>query len=178
MTKVKNFENAATIATTFREGAKDEERLDNGINVTGISELFRSLGYDCEIDSKLLGTSGTRHQFDIVAKRGSEIVVIDFVTFRNSLLDAPMSEQESQDKVLEAAIRMHVKGWDCQAYHTIIAHFSSSLQDENQGDMAKDVTRRQFAQALRDLKVELIESPDIKGIVSNLTNKFCSLETV
>lgn len=165
--------------TTFQ---RVESEIVNGIDIREIIELFSTLGYDCEIDCMITGTSGTKHHFDILARKGSEIIVMNIVAFRRSLLDTIASDEESNEQILVAAVQMRTMAWDCQAYHAVILHLNSSLsgedaQRENEISPKEDGTL-ELTRVLRQMKIELVRSPDIDGVIPKLNKLLCAKEVV
>lgn len=172
--------NSPTSITTF---SRIEKKKVDGIDVSEILELFSILGYDCEIDAMVTGLSGTKHHFDIVARKGPEVLVIDIVAFRRSLLDTIASDEESDEQILLTAVQMRAMAWDCQAYHAIILHLNSSLSREegktiieNKISLQEDIN--DVSNILRRMKIELIRSSDIHGVIPKFKRMLCATEEV
>ncbi|MDG6995154.1 MAG: hypothetical protein JRN52_04450 [Nitrososphaerota archaeon] len=152
------------------------DKLVNGIKVNEIVDIFEELGYECRVDAQLTGTSGARHPFDIVARKDSEIVVIDFVSFRSSILDTPASDDEVAEKVSMATLRMRVKGWDCGAYQRIIIHLSSYFSVSGEESRASKFDP--FEQFLKEFDIKMIRSADIESAAKKLYALIGAVEAV
>lgn len=150
-----------------------KDAVVNGINLSELVDLFESLDYDCETNSELRGISGMRHQFDIVARKGQEIIVIDIVSYRSSLLDTCASDDESAEQILTSAVQMRAKGWDSQVYQSIIIHLcSSGMEAERDLSYAGEP----LAKILRQINIELIRTPDMRNGLEQLTNVLRTVE--
>ena len=134
-------------------------QLVNGINVDGIVEIFEDLGYECQVNSEVTGMSGVKHPFDIVAKKDSELVVADIVSFRASILDTPASDSEVLERVQMAGIRIRAKGWDCDAYQSFVICLSSYFSDVNEQGSKYDP----FELFLKQNDIKVVRSADIQG---------------
>ena len=113
------------MSSTFASSQPVKGQLVNGVNVDEIIEIFWSLGYECRVNSQLAGASGVKHPFDIIARRDSEIIVMDLVSFRASILDTPASDAEVVERIQIAGIQIRAKAWDCGAYQCLVIYLSS-----------------------------------------------------
>jgi hypothetical protein len=156
----------------------EKDVIVNGYNVRGILDLFGNLGYICETNTTLQGKSGATHRFDIVAKRDSEMLVMDILAFRSSILDTGASKDESEERIWVAAVQMRAKGFDCQIYHSIILHLSSFLPGLEDHDSSSKENHERLEKLLRDLNIQLVRSSDIAGASKGLTSLLCSVEAV
>ncbi|MCL4518712.1 MAG: hypothetical protein M1587_05890 [Thaumarchaeota archaeon] len=149
------------LESNFSSSRKDTDSIVGGVRVNGIIDLFENLGYECETNTRLTGMSGARHQFDIVARRDTELVVIDVISLRASILDTPASDDEVAEQISMGALRMRVKGWDCGAYQKMIIHLSSyfSTDDNDSGASQHDP----FEQFLKDFDIKVIRAADIQS---------------
>jgi exonuclease V gamma subunit len=149
-----------------------EDVLLKGIKVNEILDFFSSLGYTCQADGEIRGKSGARHHFDIIASKDSEIIVIDIVSFRTSILDTPASDLELAEQSTNAALQMRVKGWDCGVYQMVLLQLSSTYCG------SPDEERRNqydpFEQFLKESNITMVCSGDvetaakrIKSIINN-----------
>jgi hypothetical protein len=137
----------------------------NGIRVNELVEVFEALGYECKVGTRLTGTSGVEHDFDIIATMGSEIVVIDMIVFRASILDTPASDFEISDILANEAVRMRVKSWDCKPYARIIIHLSSYLCNSENGVSNRHDPLQRF---LNEFEINLIQAADIPAAAKKL----------
>lgn len=128
-----NFENGsnATLNTEFVSSELKKGQLVNGLNVDEIVDIMENLGYECKVGSKLKGTSGVEHPFDLIATKGDEIIVVDVVSFRSSILDAPANDAEVVERIQFAGIEIRAKGWDCGAYQSFVINLSSYFGGES-----------------------------------------------
>ncbi len=137
----------------------EKGQLVNGINVDGIVEIFEDLGYECQVNFDVTGMSGAKHPFDIVAKKDSELVVADIVSFRASILDTPASDEEILERVQMAGIQIRAKGWDCDAYQSFVICLSSYFSDVNEQASKYDP----FELFLKQNDIKIVRSADIRG---------------
>ena len=159
---------------TFTQRKNDA--LVNGIKVNEIVDIFEQLGYECKVEAELTGMSGARHPFDIIARRDSEIVVIDIVSFRSSILDTPASDDEVAEQVSMAALRMRVKGWDCGAYQRIIIQLSSYFSVTGEENRASKYDP--FEQFLKEFDIKMIQSSDVESAAKKLYALVGAVEAV
>ncbi len=144
----------------------------NGINVDGIVEIFEDLGYECEVNSEIKGTSGVKHPFDIIAKKDSELVVADIVSFRSSILDTPASDAEVLERVQIGGIQIRAKGWDCGAYQSFVICLSSYFSDVSESGSKYDP----FELFLKQNDIKMIRSSNIQGASEKLKALFDTIE--
>ncbi|MDG6998488.1 MAG: hypothetical protein JRN15_05165 [Nitrososphaerota archaeon] len=156
--------NREMTAYSFGSTVTETEKVINGVKVNEIVEIFEDLGYECKLGTELTGVSGARHQFDIVARKDTEIVVIDLVSFRASLLDAPVSDDEVSEQMSIAGLRMRVKGWDCGAYQRIIIHLSSYFSNDSSRVSQYDP----FEQFLKEFDIQVIKCTNVHGAAEKL----------
>ena len=144
----------------------------NGVRVNEIVEIFETLGYECNVGAELTGESGARHPFDIVAKKGAEVVVVDLMIFRSSILDTPASDFEIHEQLSKSAIYMRIKSWDCRPSDRVIVHLSSYLCNDGQELTEHDPVRT----FLSEYDIKLISSANMQQAAKKLESIFCEVE--
>lgn len=162
-------------STILASSARLEKgQLVSGINVDGIVEIFENLGYECKVKSEVQGKSGVKHPFDIIAKRDSELIVADVVSFRSSILDTPASDVEVLEQVQKAGIQIRVKGWDCGSYQSFVICLSSYFSE-----VASDSGSKYdpFELFLMQNDIKVVRSADIKRASEKLKALLDSVET-
>ncbi|MCL4517764.1 MAG: hypothetical protein M1587_01040 [Thaumarchaeota archaeon] len=159
------------LTQSFEPAQQRKDLKINGIRINGVVSLFERQGFDCEVNAELTGMSGARHSFDIVARRDSEIVVVDIVSFRASILDTPASDDEVAEQISIAALRMRVKGWDCGAYQRIIIHLSSHFSD---GQRVSE--HDPFEHFLNEFDIQVIRSADIQDAGRKIEGMLSAVE--
>ena len=170
-----NIETSATVVLVSKVG----NSVVNGIDVSEIVELFSSLGYECEINARIVGTSGMEHHFDILARRGTESIVIDMLAYRKSLLDTIATEEESVEQIWSTAVQMRAKAWDCKLYYTIILHLTSNLSaEENDVISPSEDYNAMLRDDLGRMRIDLIQSSNIQGVVPRLKSMLYRTEVV
>lgn len=115
------------ISKEASKAALERPLLVNGLDVSKVVDAFEDRGYVCQVGSELIGSSGIHQPFDIIASKGAEIVVIDLMSFRSSILDTPASDYEISAELWKCALTMRIKSWDCGLPQSIILHLSSYL---------------------------------------------------
>lgn len=138
----------------------DKDQVVNGVKVDEIITIFESLGYECAVNSELEGASGVKHPFDIIARRDSEIVVMDLVSFRSSILDTPASDAEVIERVQIAGIQIRAKAWDCSAYQCLIIYLSSYFSSD---DSYRTSPYDPFELFLKQNDIKVVRSADLRG---------------
>lgn len=118
---------AEVTSSTVQSLGREKGKSVHGTHVDEILQVFESLGYEVSINSKLEGTTGVEHPFDIIARRDSETIVVDLISFRASILDTPASDVEVVAQIQLAGIQIRAKGWDCKVYESFIVYLSSCL---------------------------------------------------
>lgn len=159
-----------TLGTSRMEG----DQTVNGIKVNEIVDIFQNLGYECEVNSELVGTSGVKHPFDIIAKRDSEIVVADIVTLRASILDSPASDVEVTERLQIAGIAMRAKAWDCGVYQRFVIYLSSYLGSDESERASKYDPYELF---LQQSNIEMVKSSDVSHAAEKIRNLLTSTLT-
>ncbi len=159
---------------TFESSKLEENQLVNGINVDAIVKIFAGLGYECEVNSELQGQSGVKHPFHIIAQRDSEVIVLDIVSFRSSLLDTPASDAEVVERLQMAGIQIRAKGWDCGVYQSFIvylsSHFSISSTEVSTGRYDP------FDLFLKQSDISVIKSANMRDAADKLRTMFDKVE--
>lgn len=143
------------------------DQIVNGVKVKEIVEIFETLGYECKVNSELVGASGVKHPFDIVAKRDSEMVVLDIVSLRASILDTPASDVEVTEKLQIAGIAMRAKAWDCGVYQRFIVYLSSYLAF-NEGVQGSKYDPYELF--LQQSNIQIVKSTDARTAAEKLQN--------
>ena len=153
----------------------EKGQLVNGINVDGIVEIFEDLGYECQVNSAVQGTSGVKHPFDIVAKKDSELVVADIVSFRSSILDTPASDAEVMERVQIGGIQIRAKGFDCGAYQSFVICLSSYFSDAGSDSGSR---YDPFELFLKQNDIKMVRSANIQGASEKLKALLGTVETL
>lgn len=155
------------INPTFASARIEGNQIVNGVKVNEIIDIFQNLGYECEVNSELVGTSGVKHPFDIIAKRDSELIVADIMSSRASILDTPASDVEVIEKLQLAGIAMRAKAWDCGVYQRFIIYLSSYLALDESEHVSKYDPYELF---LQQSNIEMIRSTDVSHAAEKLRN--------
>ena len=155
----------AKASSTFASHRREIVHLVKGIKVDEIVDIFERLGYECKVDSELDGRSGAKHPFDIIARRDSEIIVIDIVSFRASILDTPASDAEVSEQLQVAGIKIRAKGWDCEAYQRFIIYLSSYFSS---GEVCNTSQYDPFELFLKQNDIKIVKSVDVRGAAEKL----------
>lgn len=163
-------------AGSFRnatDGTANQDFIIDSIRVSELIELLQGeLGYFCTMSREVFGRSGASHRFDIVAEKGTERIVIDILTSRNTLLDSFAAEEELNEETKIAAIQMRGKTFDCGCHSAVIIKLSSGL---SRGDEMPDGLFQKF---LAEFNIDLIEAPDIKTAVRKFRSFVMSTEAI
>ena len=158
-----------TLVSSHMQG----DQFVSGVKVNEVVEVFQGLGYECEVNSELVGTSGVKHPFDIVAKRDGEIIVADLVSFRTSILDTPLSDMEVTEKLQLAGITMRAKAWDCGVYQRFIIYLSSHLSIESDRKSKFDP----YELFLQQSNINIVQSADASHAAEKLRTHLGTVET-
>ena len=162
------------MSSTFASSQPVKGQLVNGVNVDEIMEIFWSLGYECRVNSELAGASGVKHPFDIIARRDSEIIVMDLVSFRASILDTPASDAEVVERIQIAGIQIRAKAWDCGAYQCLVIYLSSYFSVGGYTDNSSQYDP--FELFLKQNDIKIVKSSDIRGAAEKLRALLASVE--
>ena len=162
-------------APTLSSLTPEKDLLVNGIRVNEIVKAFESLGYQCEVNTKLKGTSGTEHPFDIVSRKDSEIVVVDIVTFRASILDTPASDAQVLERLQMAGIQIRAKAWDCGTYQSVIIYLSSYFTNSDNSVLTGKYDP--FELFLKQNNIKIVRSTDVRGAAKKLRAHLASVES-
>lgn len=152
----------------------EKDQLVDGIKVDEIIDIFESLGYECKVNSELKGASGVKHPFDIIARRDTEIIVLDIVSFRSSVLDTPASDSEVIERIQIAGIKIRAKGWDCGAYQCVIIYLSSYFSNGDGSDHSSKYDP--FTLFLKQNDIKIVKSANIRGAGDRLRALFSGVE--
>lgn len=156
----------ASVRTKINSLAPSQfENVVNGIKVDEIVNIFEDLGYECNVNSELQGASGVKHPFDIIARRDSEIIVTEVVSFRASILDTPASDSEVVERLQIAGIQVRAKAWDCGAYECLIVYLSSYFSD---GDSQHTSKYDPFELFLRQNDIKVVRSATMQRAAQRL----------
>ena len=147
--------------------------LVNGVNVTKLVEVFEDLGFECEVGGELTGMSGISHPFDIIARNDAEVLVLDLMVFRSTILDTPASDHEVSQQLWKTAVTMRIKSWDSKPTQSMILHLSSYLHNEDQGLSEHDPLRG----FLNQFEIKLIRSADMQHAADKLRTFLAEVET-
>ena len=146
----------------------------NSLNVDEIVGIMENLGYECKVGSKLRGTSGIEHPFDLIAKKDNEIIVADIVSFRVSILDAPANDAEVIERIQIAGIKIRAKGWDCGAYQSFIIYLCSHLSASDSYPTSKFDPFQLF---LKQNNIKIVRSADMTEAARKLNDALTGAET-
>ena len=159
---------------TFETSRLEENQLVNGINVEAIVKIFENLGYECKVNEKLQGQSGVKHPFHIIAQRDSEVIVLDIVSFRASVLDTPASDAEVTERLQLAGIQIRAKGWDCGVYQSFIVYLSSHFSVSS--DEISTGRYDPFDLFLKQNDIKVIQSDNMRDAADKLQVMFDKME--
>jgi hypothetical protein len=139
---------------------REKDSSVKGIKLNEIIDAFERLGYSCKTRSELVGQSGYKHIFDIVAGSGSDTIVIDIISNRTSILDALPSDYEISDQISFELLRMRAKTLDCGPSLAIIIQLTSYFSDSDGNCTSQYGPIEQIS---AQYKIKVIRSSTIAG---------------